>query len=540
MAIQDEPRADQTDPTAPEKAGLSPEPTRAEGQPLSAAAAAAAAKIEATLAASRSAALKGQAHIPPVSAVSGSPVEPVAEPVEHQIPQTVPVAPNAAISAAAAAASVFASTASSPASAAKVAQPPKKQSNVTAEAPTTKIPAASKPAAAQKAPVTKAAAKSSPQETAQPIATKPVVKPAAASSPPPAAKNPAAAKAKPNAVEKSPASKTVQEPEVVEDIIAMIPVEPEKPAVPNPVKLVAPDAKASTATADVPALEPTLVPKANSEMTAAAVAEARNRVFGAYSPGPEPTPAARERREAREAALGAKPPLARTLQSVLAVIYPFVLLILAIRAVASSAFLWAAYQRPGFPADGFGFSTADRLTYGSYGVDYLNNVADSRYLSELRDPSGNPLFLNTEVQHMLDVKNVVSVTYASGVILALVMIGILFYLGKSYAGGIRRGLFAGAISTIVLFATLATLAILGWDTFFTSFHNIFFAQGTWTFNYSDTLIRLYPPQFWIDAAITIGTIVTLVSVITVILTWPTAKRRESSRLRQEARVFGLK
>ena len=547
MAVQDEPRADQSEPTAPEKAGLSPEPPREQGQPLSAAAAAAAAKIEATLAASRSAALKGHAQIPPVSAVTGSPVDPVAEPVEHQIPQTAPVAPNAAISAAAAAASAFASTAASPASAAKTpkpheSQPAQKQPDSTSAAPTPKGPAASKPgvaqkpAAAQKPAVGKAPAKSATQETVQPAVAKPKATSAAKVAP----QKPVAATAKPQEAKKPPAGKTMQEPEEIEDIIAMIPVEPEKPETPNPVKLVAADENAATAQTDAPDLTLTQATKANSEMTAAAVAEARNRVFGAYSPGPEPTAAARERREAREAALGSKPPLARTLQSVLAVIYPFVLLILAIRMVASSAFLWAAYQRPGFPADGFGFSTADRLTYGSYGVDYLNNVADSRYLSELRDPSGNPLFLNTEVQHMLDVKNVVSMTYAAGVILALLIIVVLFYLGKSYAGGIRRGLFAGAISTILLFAGLATFAILGWDTFFTSFHNIFFAEGTWTFNYSDTLIRLYPPQFWIDAAITIGAIVPLVSVITMILTWPTAKRRETSRLRQDARVFGLK
>ena len=275
-------------------------------------------------------------------------------------------------------------------------------------------------------------------------------------------------------------------------------------------------------------------------MTASAVAEARNRVFGAYTPVPEPTRAARERRAAREAALGAKPPLARTLQVLLAVAYPFVLLILAIRLIASPVFLWIAYQRPGFPADGFGFSTADRMTYGSYGVDYLNNFADSRYLGELRDPLGNPLFLNTEVQHMLDVKNVISTTYLAGLLLAALMVVALVYLGKRYAGGIRRGLFAGAVATLALFAVLGTLAVLGWESFFTGFHKIFFANGTWTFNYSDTLIRLYPPQFWVDAAIAIAVLVVLTSVITLIATWPTAKRREASRLRQDARVFGLK
>lgn len=331
----------------------------------------------------------------------------------------------------------------------------------------------------------------------------------------------------------------------IEDIIARIPVEspdaqtqkqipassavtpadpiakaPETRAVPSPV-----------------AAEPAV---ANTAVTAAAVAAARNRVFGAYTPEPEPTPAARERSAAREAALGAKPPLARTLQVLLAVAYPFVLLILAIRLIASPVFLWIAYQRPGFPADGFGFTTADRMTYGSYGVDYLNNFADSRYLGELRDPLGNPLFLNTEVQHMLDVKNVIGTTYLAGLLLGVIMLVALIYLGRRYAGGIRRGLFAGSVATLALFAVLGTLAVLGWEAFFTGFHQVFFANGTWTFNYSDTLIRLYPPQFWVDAAIAIAVLVVLTSVITLSATWPTAKRREASRLRQDARVFGLK
>jgi integral membrane protein (TIGR01906 family) len=53
------------------------------------------------------------------------------------------------------------------------------------------------------------------------------------------------------------------------------------------------------------------------------------------------------------------------------------------------------------------------------------------------------------------------------------------------------------------------IAALSWDTFFTSFHSIFFASGTWQFEYSDTLIRLFPEQFWFDAAVTIGALTIL-------------------------------
>lgn len=418
-----------------------------------------------------------------------------------------------------------------------------------AEAAAAKIEAsllATRAAAAQKAAKPAAAPQGAavPAAASKPSASSPAAAPAAApakpaQAPAAAAQSPVAKAAPPLKPAAKPAAKPKpEEPEEIEDIIAKIPVEP----LPETTKVSVSTAPATAAPAPAGDDKTRSLPRPGAGTppeTASVIAEARSRVFGAYTPVPEPTPAARERRAAREAALDSKPPLARTLQVLLAIAYPFILLILAIRLVASPIFLWIAYQRPGFPADGFGFTTADRLTYGSYGVDFLNNVADNRYLGELRDPNGNPLFLGTEVQHMADVKNVMSFTYLGGIVLGVIAVIALAYLGKRYAGGIRRGLFAGSVATLVLLAGLTTVAVLGWDSFFTTFHEIFFSQGNWTFNYSDTLIRLYPPQFWVDAAIGIAGLVVLTALITLIRTWPTAKRREAARLRQEKRVFGL-
>ena len=51
---------------------------------------------------------------------------------------------------------------------------------------------------------------------------------------------------------------------------------------------------------------------------------------------------------------------------------------------------------------------------------------------------------------------------------------------------------------------VGVLGVLGWEQFFTQFHSVFFASGTWTFSLQDTLIRLFPGQFWVDAGIVIG------------------------------------
>ncbi|MEV7607041.1 TIGR01906 family membrane protein [Paenarthrobacter sp. NPDC089322] len=227
----------------------------------------------------------------------------------------------------------------------------------------------------------------------------------------------------------------------------------------------------------------------------------------------------------REQAAKVKPIGPRIFQVLLAVFYPVILLVLAVRAVTSPLFLWVEYNRPGFPGDGYGFSTDDRMTYGSYAVDYLSNWSGPRYLGGLVHEDGAKLFKDTEVSHMADVKLVILSSFGAGLLLIILSIIAILYLRKRSQGGVRRGLFAGSIVTLVIIIGLAVLAVLSWQTFFTEFHRIFFASGTWTFSLEDTLIRLFPGQFWVDAGIVIGALVFLAATVTFILTWPTRRRR---------------
>ncbi|GAC1370637.1 MAG: hypothetical protein NVSMB43_06090 [Pseudarthrobacter sp.] len=233
-----------------------------------------------------------------------------------------------------------------------------------------------------------------------------------------------------------------------------------------------------------------------------------------------------ERRNAeRESAANAKPVAPRIWQVLLALFYPVILLVLAVRAVTSPLFLWIEYNRPGFPGDGYGFSTDDRMTYGSYTVDYLSNWAGPRYLGDLVNRSGANLFKEGEVSHMADVKMVILSAFGAGALLIVLSIVAIAYLRRRSTGGVRRGLFAGSIVSLVIILGLGALAVVGWQQFFTEFHRLFFASGTWTFALEDTLIRLFPGQFWIDAGIVIAGLVFLASLVTLILTWPTRRRR---------------
>ncbi|MFW0773698.1 TIGR01906 family membrane protein [Paenarthrobacter nitroguajacolicus] len=227
----------------------------------------------------------------------------------------------------------------------------------------------------------------------------------------------------------------------------------------------------------------------------------------------------------REQAAKVKPIGPRIFQVLLAIFYPVILLVLAVRAVTSPLFLWVEYNRPGFPGDGYGFSTDDRMTYGSYAVDYLSNWAGPRFLGGLVNQDGEKLLTDSEVSHMADVKLVILSSFGAGLLLIILSVIAILYLRKRSNGGIRRGLFAGSIVTLVIIIGLAVLAALSWQQFFTEFHRLFFANGTWTFSLEDTLIRLFPGQFWIDAGIVIGALVFLAATVTFIFTWPTKRRR---------------
>lgn len=204
----------------------------------------------------------------------------------------------------------------------------------------------------------------------------------------------------------------------------------------------------------------------------------------------------------------------------LTLIFPVLAVLIAVRVVMSPLFLQFEYYRPDFPDDPFGFTLDDRLHYAPYAVDYLLNDADIRYLGDLTFANGIPLYTTRELDHMRDVKVVTQTAYALALVtgvLALAAIGVMVSIPDARKS-LRFGLRNGALLTLVLLFTIIVLAVGNWEFFFTGFHELFFANGTWMFYTSDTLIRLFPEQFWFDAAITIGVLAGFIALGTLVLT----------------------
>lgn len=210
------------------------------------------------------------------------------------------------------------------------------------------------------------------------------------------------------------------------------------------------------------------------------------------------------------------------LQGLLTLLTPVLLTLCNVRLVMNEAFLWIEYTRPGFPTDYYGLTTEERLRYAPYALQYLLNAEGIAFLADLRFADNTPLFNERELQHMEDVKWVVQVVFAAAVLGGVLVFGAALALWRSRQQEARlalwRGLMGGAWLTVGLLATIVLLAVTSWDVFFETFHSVFFAPGTWQFFYSDTLIRLFPEQFWFDCALVIGglTLVYALGIIAVL------------------------
>jgi integral membrane protein (TIGR01906 family) len=203
----------------------------------------------------------------------------------------------------------------------------------------------------------------------------------------------------------------------------------------------------------------------------------------------------------------------------LTVAIPVLLTLLSVRVVMTPLFLQLEYHRLGFPEDIYGFTLEDRLYYAPYAVDYLVNDAGIEYLADLTFSDDSPLYTASELRHMEDVK---IVTRAAFFVLLIGGIGALlagYLLWRSDKQTLWQSLFNGSTLTIGTIIVIVLGAVFAWDFFFTTFHQLFFEDGTWIFLYSDTLIRLFPEQFWFDAALTIGVLTVGGALFLMALSW---------------------
>lgn len=188
-------------------------------------------------------------------------------------------------------------------------------------------------------------------------------------------------------------------------------------------------------------------------------------------------------------------------RTVIVTALPLALVLINARLLMTDAYLRWEYGRPGFPADGYGFSQEERLTHARWALNYLFNGEPVSYLGDQTFPDGTPLYNERELSHMADVQRVTGQIqfFGYGLLLLWGVCAVVLAARPSARPTLYASLAGGAVLTVGLIVAGLIAVATSFRALFTGFHALFFEGDTWIFLTSDTLIRLFPERFWIDA-----------------------------------------
>jgi integral membrane protein (TIGR01906 family) len=214
----------------------------------------------------------------------------------------------------------------------------------------------------------------------------------------------------------------------------------------------------------------------------------------------------------------------------IAVVVPALLVVTGFRVLATDAYVRWELDREGFPSDRYGLSDREREELALLGLRSIEPGSDGIVLLERATlPDGSPAFDERELSHMRDVRTLFGAALL-GQLVAVVAIAILALAlaWSSLRTVVPRGLLAGALATLAIAVLAVPFILLGFDRFFTRFHEVFFEGDSWRFSDTDTLIRLYPERFWQDVSKLVAAITVVQALVLAPLAWwwlRAAKRR---------------
>lgn len=215
---------------------------------------------------------------------------------------------------------------------------------------------------------------------------------------------------------------------------------------------------------------------------------------------------------------------------------PFFLGMGTIRAIIAWDYPAFEYQR--IPPDMYGFTPEQRLELARGTLDYLQRPEPAskviHMLESLRLPgTDTPLYNESEIGHMVDVKNLTDVIRLGAIITGLIVVaGLLILLvpqGTRHFGW-RTLMFAG-LATVIVLAVIAMVILIAWPIFFVQFHELLFPPDTWMFAYTDSLIRLFPEQFWFDIGVLISVTTLLLGILTTLVGYAMSRRSQRATAR---------
>lgn len=184
---------------------------------------------------------------------------------------------------------------------------------------------------------------------------------------------------------------------------------------------------------------------------------------------------------------------------VIAVTVPPLLVVSALRVLATDWFVRYELGRDGVPPDRYGLTSPERLELALTGLRSIQPGSEGIVLLERATlPDGSLAFNGRELRHMADVRRLLGTAFKAqqAVLVLLSVLALALFRSSRWRAVIPRGLLFGALGTLGVAALAVPVILLGFDGFFLRFHELFFAGDTWRFSTTDTLLRLYPELFW--------------------------------------------
>ena len=127
---------------------------------------------------------------------------------------------------------------------------------------------------------------------------------------------------------------------------------------------------------------------------------------------------------------------------------------------------------------------------------------------------GAPVLDERERGHMRDVRGVFMAFFALAILIGATGLLIAARRRGDERVASWRAVRAGAVGLVVLLAVGGVFSFVAFDALFETFHRLFFAGGSYTFDpATDRLVQLFPFQFWQETAIAVGAVSIVVAAV---------------------------
>ncbi|KAA0239179.1 TIGR01906 family membrane protein [bacterium] len=155
-------------------------------------------------------------------------------------------------------------------------------------------------------------------------------------------------------------------------------------------------------------------------------------------------------------------------------------------------------------------------------IEYFENDAETLRIVVSENGQEAPLFNAREVEHMRDVKSLVRLVYrVNEISLAFVLAyvtGVFLWARERPLRELAWLALGGVGAGVVVLGAVGALAITGFDSAWTQFHELAFSNDLWQLDPdTDHLIQMFPEKFWEEATLTVGVMAIAEAVATAAL-----------------------